>query len=775
MKQMSKVVKLGGFSLASAVLLGAATSAPMLNAEPTKPAAISYVKDLKPTMEKYCGACHNVAQPPSGINPLRFKTDDEAKKAGKEWERVLKAMRSGHMPPKGLPAPPAAEKKAFLETLEKYLLGECGLADPGRVTLRRLNRAEYAYTIKDLLGVDFDPTDDFPSDDVGYGFDNIGDVLTTSPLLMEKYLDAAETIAGAAIFASGSTKISYPGGTIKAAQGGSPQGENFVLFSNGDATISHDAEMGGSYRLVIRAAGAQAGNEPCRMAVKVNGQALQTVDVPQPLDKPTDFEFPIALNRGANQITASFLNDYYNENDPNPKNRDRNLVIFAIELVGPIGTPTNLPATHLKLIPQRPAKGQEVASAKAQLGAIATRAFRRPVAAEELNRLVSIVQLGLKQGETYERSMQLGLTAILVSPQFLFRAEIDGKATGDQPLNSFEIASRLSYFLWSSAPDDELLARAREGKLTNPAELEKEVDRMLADPKSRRLADTFMAQWMQLGKLKLLIADKKLFPNYSNQLKEDLRKESTTFFNDLITNDRSLVNYLSANYVFVNDRLAKHYGIEGVEGNHFRRVEVTDGHRGGLVGMGSVLMLTSNPTRTSPTKRGRWILDQVLGEPPPPPPPGLDVFKPTSLKNARLTMREQMEIHRDNQACANCHARMDPLGLSMENYDALGQWRDEEFGEKVDASGELPDGTKFKGPKELRALLLGQKEKFVRSFSEKMLTFALGRGTTLADQCHIDAIYDRGSKNDFKMSSIIKGIVTSEAFRSRRPAPKETK
>jgi hypothetical protein len=773
---MSKVVRLGGFSLASVVLVGAWTMPSNKPIMPTKPAAVSYQKDLKPTLEKYCGACHNVAQPPSDVNPLRFKTDDEAKKAGKEWERVLKAMRSGHMPPKGLPAPPAAEKKQFLETLEKYLLGECGMADPGRVTLRRLNRAEYSYTVKDLLGVDFDPTDEFPSDDVGYGFDNIGDVLTTSPLLMEKYLDAAETIASQAIFASGSSKASYPGGSIKAAQGGNPQGENFVLFSVGDATITHEAQMGGSYRLVIRAAGAQAGNEPCRMAIKVNGQAVQTVDVPQPLEKPTDFEFPIALNRGENTITASFLNDYYNEKDPNPKNRDRNLVIFAIEVVGPIGTPTNLPPTHLRLIPQRPAKGQEAATAKVQLAAIANRAFRRPATAEELNRLVGMVNLGLKQGESYERSMQLGLTAMLVSPQFLFRAEIENsKGSGDQPLNNYEIASRLSYFLWSSTPDDELLARAKEGKLTNPAELEKEVDRMLADPKSRRLADTFMTQWMQLGKLKLLVADKKLFPSYSNQLKEDLRKEATSFFNDLIVNDRSFVNYLNANYVFVNDRLAKHYGIEGVEGSNFRRVVVTDGHRGGLVGMGSVLMLTSNPTRTSPTKRGRWILDQVLGEPPPPPPPGLDVFKPNSLKNVKLTMREQMELHRSNPSCANCHARMDPLGLSLENYDALGQWRDKEEGEPVDASGELPDGTKFTGPKELRNLLLGQKEKFVRSFTEKMLTFALGRGTTLADQCHIDAIYDRGSKNDFKMSSIIKGIVTSEAFRSRRPVSKETK
>ncbi|MEQ1932470.1 MAG: DUF1592 domain-containing protein [Fimbriimonadaceae bacterium] len=726
-----------------------------------------YGKEILPVMKTYCASCHDNKVPPGGVNPIQYRNSLEVQKASVEFERVIRALKAGTMPPASAKQPTAAERAKLIESLETLLSGDCKLPDPGRVTIRRLNRTEYANTIRDLVGIDFKETEDFPSDDVGYGFDNIGDVLTVSPLLLEKYLQAAEKIAERAILVGNPQPIRYEGEGLLADQGRNFTEDGSVLYTNSEVYVNHAISVGGSYRLKVRACGMQAGPDPCRMQILVNGKPVQEFDVPQRADKPTDFEFPISFEPGRHRIAAAFTNDFYNPTDPKVTNRDRNLIVHAIEITGPTGSIdyARLPESHRRIIPAKPAPGDELNAARKNLTDFATRAFRRPATTEEVERVLQVFKLGQKNKEPFEKSMQLSVQAILTSPNFLFRVENDlGKP---RDLTGYELASRLSYFLWSSMPDAELTSLAATNKLQDSKVLEAQVKRMLADTRSSALIRGFGAQWLLLPKFANFAPDRKLFNQFDNSIKSAMRTEALMFFGHVLQENRSVLDFLDCDYTFVNDKLAFYYDIPDVTGPEFRRVKVDQKQRGGVITLGATLCLTSNPTRTSPTKRGKYVLEQILGTPPPPPPPGADQLKETPKGALPVSIRQKLAEHRKNPDCASCHDQLDPLGFGLENYSPVGQWRYSDEGGDVDSSGTLADGTKFSGPGELKKILLSRKDLFLRSFAEKLLTYALGRGLTLSDNCGVDDIVKVSNLSESKMHSMLTSVVLTDAFRKQ--------
>ena len=761
-KQMGWVTDFRVLGLSIALAAVGASTTVQTKSKPV-PKQPSFVRDVAPITTKFCAGCHKGKEAPAGIDVGRFKSEAAAKADLATWERISRAISTGAMPPKGMPSPTKAQRERIAEWVETTIAADCRLADPGRVTIRRLNREEYNNTIRDLIGVDLRPADDFPSDDVGHGFDNIGDVLSISPILMEKYLDAAEKVAKKAIMLPKSDTFFFQpeetSNTVRGAYGG--------LTTAGEIGFDHEFAPG-MYRIKVRAFGDQAGPENARMQLVVGSQPVQDFEVVAKQAKPEVYEAPVRVTRGKNRVGVRFLNDYYQPQNP-PGNRDRNLWVDYIEVVGPIGGAAALPESHLRIIPAKPPQGKERVHAQKLLRDFASRAYRRPASPEEVERLMQIFDLAMKYKEPFERGIQLGVQAVLVSPNFIFRAEIDPKLNpgSSRSLNGYELATRLSYFLWSSTPDNRLLMLAGDGSLGKPEVLKQEVRRMLADKKARALADNFAEQWLTLRKLEIIQPDPKQFPQYTKEVKDAYVQETKLFFNAVVQYDRSVLDFIDGKFTYVNELLAKQYGIPNVRGPEFRKVALAGSERGGVLTHGSVLTVTSNPTRTSPTKRGRWVLEQILGTPPPPPPPGADVLAESAAMTGK-TLREKMIQHRKDPACASCHAKMDPLGFGLENFDAIGAWRIKDGEVQVDSSGELPDGTRFSGPSQLRALLMKDKEQFVKSLSEKLLTYALGRGVDFADRCHIDTIAAQTAKSNYKFSALVNAIVTSEPFRKRR-------
>lgn len=599
----------------------------VLNAAPT--AKPTFSKNVAPLIKQYCGKCHGATKPKGGVNLIGFTDDASVLKNRRVWEQVSDNLRSGDMPPPGKPRPNVDELDTINSWLDAVVFQlDCkGPRDPGRVTIRRLNRAEYNNTIRDLLGISFQPANDFPQDDVGYGFDNIGDVLSLPPLLMEKYLAAAEKIVEKTL--------------------ASPEARKRVFFV---ATQNEES---------------------------------------------------------ARQILERF----------------------------------------------------------------ASRAYRRPLRREELPRLLRFVTMAEKNRDGFETGIGLAMQAILVSPHFLFRVEIDRRPSDPKEIHSIsdhELASRLSYFLWSSMPDDELFELASKKTLHEPETLEKQVRHMLKDPRSRALVDNFAGQWLQLRSLKEFKPDPDLFPQFDEKLRSAMLRETELFFENVIREDRSILDFIDSDYTFVNERLAKHYGLSGVRGEEFRRVSLTGTPRGGILTQAAVLSVTSNPTRTSLVKRGKWILDNILGTPPPPPPPGVEELKDDKQAALSGTVRQRTEQHRANPNCASCHQRMDPLGFGFENFDAIGAWRTHEGKHAIDSTGTLPGGQSFKGPAELRKILKTRQEAFTRCLTEKLLTYALGRGVERYDRCAIDDIVKSAGKDHYKFSRLVIDIVKSDPFQKRR-------
>ncbi len=736
----------------------------------------SFEADIRPFFKKYCFDCHGPDEMMEGYAFHRYSSVRDIHNDRKTWEHVYRILKSGAMPPDDYdPRPTRKETEAIAVWLHDELIDiDCNLvSDPGRVTIRRLNRTEYDNTIRDLVGVNFSPSEDFPSDDVGHGFDNIGDVLSISPLLLEKYLDAAEQISERAI----DTEAAEPFAIRKTHDGLKNSFNNrwrdggiHFLHSNGEIYSDINFPHSGEYRVRVEAGADQAGDENAKMELRLNGKAFKTFEVTGRREV-RKYEATVKVSSGKARLAAAFINDYYQPNHPDRNKRDRNLFVRLIEVNSlHANVDKQLSDTHRRIITVRPGASRSVREAATTvLRNFANRAFRRPATEEEIGRYVDLVELAMEKGDNYDRGIQFALQAILVSPHFLFRVERDPNPNDPRQtseLNQYELATRLSYFLWSSMPDDELLNLAKAGLLSNNEILHKQIHRMLADSKSDSLVDDFAVQWLNLRRLPMIVPDPRQFPDYDEVLQQDMQRETELVFDMIKRENRSVFDLLTTNQTFVNERLARHYGIPNVHGNTFQRVQLPEGKRLGILTHASILTLTSNPTRTSPVKRGKWIMENILGEAPPDPPDDVPELEETQAERPNLSLREQLAIHRENATCASCHDTMDAIGLAFENYNVIGAWREKDGKHDVDATGQLPGGKQFDGAVELVRIL--DKRDFARCLTEKLMTFALGRGLEYYDKCTVDRIVEKLMSDNSRFETLITAIVASDAFRRRR-------
>ncbi|MGI9241506.1 MAG: DUF1592 domain-containing protein [Verrucomicrobiales bacterium] len=724
----------------------------------------------------YCFGCHGDKKQKADLNleahlgkGLPLASDREI------WAEALELMIEGEMPPENKPQPSPELKTAMIADLTARVAAfDAAVPDtPGRVTVRRLNREEYNRTVRDLLAIDFRPADDFPPDEVSFGFDHIGDALTISPLLMEKYLDAAETIANQVIVTKPPVwppvtrmagdklkRLSYEGDESNLR----PERGRLGLFREGEGQMKFIAPEDGQFQIRIRAYQDRAGPEPASMAIKLNHKELQRVDVINQSDRPMTFTRKGNMNEGEQLIAAGYMNNFNSDGD-------RNLFVQWIEVQGPIGgAEPPMPEPHRRVISSPPPPGKEKAHARGLLRDFASRAWRRPATEDEAERLGKLVDMVMADGENFTTGMQVALQAVLASPNFLFRWELDDRpAEGDdvQGLGPYALASRLSYFLWSSMPDPQLFARAADGSLTKPEILREEALRLLGDPRADAFIKNFSGQWLQTRNLDSLEPDPDVFPEFDDELRAAMKRESELFFESIVRNDRSVHELIRADYTFVNERLAEHYEIENVRGSEFRRIALRpEDHRGGILGQAAVLTLTSNATRTSPVNRGKWVLEQLLGTPPPPPPPDVPELEESKQAHDSASLRERLELHRASPDCSGCHAKMDPIGFALENFDAIGRWRDLDGKFAIDPSGTLPGGIEISGPEGLKQEVAGR-EDFLNTLSERLLTYALGRGTEYYDRRVIGEIVSKLNEDGAKFSVLVTEIVASKPFRLR--------
>ena len=730
----------------------------------------SFEKTVEPFVRANCLLCHNAKLKVGGLDLEGYRESRAALKDREVWEKVIQKVRTGQMPPKGRPAPSPEEIAAVTEWFDGQFarLDRSMKPDPGRVTARRLNRAEYNNTIRDLVGIDFKPAADFPADDSGYGFDNIGDVLSLSPVLMEKYLTAAERVARKAIVADPPPKPTRQ--KIEHAPTG------FEQHPPRDLDTRHAFEVEADYDLRLAVGGR---HQPLLLTLSLDGQAVRTFEVSTDDEIPrvSDLRVHLAAGEHTLQGTLAYYDPPSEPPDPEPEGKSkkkpfvRNPFVDYIEVRGPFN-PHARPVTesHKHIFICGHASGHHQPDcARKIVSALAYRAYRRPVTDSEVAGLVRFVDMARENGDSFEQGMRVALEAILVSPHFLFRIERDSRPADSataRRINEFELATRLSYFLWSSTPDDKLLGLARERKLSKPSILNAEVVRMLRDPKSRALVENFAGQWLELRNLDSVKPDPDRFPEFDEPLRNAMRQETRLFFEAVIHEDRSILDFIDGKYTFLNERLAKHYGISGVAGPDFRRVTLDGDQRSGVITQASVLTVSSYPTRTSPVIRGKWILDNLLNDPPPPPPPGTPNLSEAAID--ATTLRQQFEKHRANPACASCHVRMDPLGFGLENYDAIGRWRTNDGKSTIDSAGTLPGGKTFRSPAELKVILRADRDAFARCLAQKMLTFALGRGLERYDQPAVNSICRRLAASDYRFSRLALEIVKSLPFQMRR-------
>ena len=733
-------------------------------------ASPAFEVSVAPYLKKNCVMCHNSRQQEGGVNLLQIKTAADLTAQRSMLETVLHKIETGEMPPAPLPKPPAAQSRQVVQWLEQHFaaIDRKVKPDPGRVTSRRLNRMEYNNTIRDLLGIEFRPADDFPADDSGYGFDNIGDVLSLSPVLMEKYLNAAEQIARKAINTEPlpkPAKVAFGAGRMKGRHA------NYL-------EITHNFPSAGNYEIQGFVTGVKAGGPEWKTNLRFSVDATAPVEIETIMgtDRPrnTTHKLFVAMP-GVHKVRVEFdgalISNAADEVNDKTINQFQ-MLMDRLEIRGPYDPVRTIPESQKRLLTCLEA---DPGCARLVLAKLARRAWRRPLVASETDALMKIVELARKEGDSFEQSIQAGMQAVLVSPHFLFRIEkSDGKldADGLEILSDLDLASRLSYFLWSSMPDETLLTLAEKKLLRRPGALEAQVRRMIADPKADALADGFAAQWLEFRNLDLVKPDPDRFPSWNPQLKNAMQEETRLFFLDLARGNGSILAMIDAKYTYLNETLAKHYGIDGVKGAGFRKVMLPDARRGGILSMASVLTVSSYATRTSPVIRGKWVLENVLNAPPPPPPPDVQQLD-EKLIGTKMSMREQLKLHRSNATCASCHARMDVLGFGLENYDAIGAWRTRDGNFDLDASGTFPSGESFTGPEQLKKILAANPKPFADCFAEKMMTFALGRGVERADRRSIAAIVKAASARQFRMQAFIVEIVKSAPFQKRRPeAPK---
>ena len=735
-----------------------------------------------------CAMCHNEQLKTAGLALTKYHDTASMIRDREVWEKVVQRVRAGEMPPKGLPRPSAEQITATTGWIEGQFdqYDATAKPDPGHLTAHRLNRTEYNNTIRDLLGVHFEPAADFPADDSGFGFDNIGDALSVSPTLMEKYLAAAKKIATEAI----PTVLVPPKPTqFKFAPEHGVMEDRPTL----DHTFFLPAE--GDYDIKAGVGGQRL---PFTLTVILDGKEVKAQDLTVVPDKPRTVDLRLHLTYGAHVLRTVLTpheqtDDEYeiisrsriadlegmakqiarhpsDEAQIRLQHRPEPTFADSIELRGPFNALTPpLPATYAKIFICGHPLGQHNAQCmRTDLAHFARLAYRRPVTNADLAKIDRLMMAVEKEGLTQEQAMRVGVEAILVSPNFIYRIERDPKdPNAVHQINDFELASRLSYFLWSSMPDETLLNLASDHQLSKPEVLNEQVKRMLTDKKSVALVDNFAGQWLELRNLDSVHPDPDQFPQFTKSLRNAMYTETHMFVTALIQEDHSILDFIDGKYSYLNEKLADFYGIPGVKGNEFRRVSLDGTERSGVLTQASVLTVTSYPTRTSPVLRGKWILENVLNTPPPPPPPGVGSI---DEKGGALhgTMRQQMEKHRANPICAGCHTRMDPLGFALENYNAIGQWRTEDASQKIDSSGILPNGKKFQGSAEMKAILAGNKDAFAECLTEKLMIYALGRGLEGYDRTATKKIVARLQQNDYRISSLISGIVESVPFQMGR-------
>ena len=791
-------VVLGGL-----LILVASSGAPQARS-PQSPAA-SQSTDLASKgalLATYCVTCHNERTRTAGLMLDKLDLGHIAADA-ETWEKVVRKLRGGMMPPQGMPRPDQAAIDGFASALETALAREAlARPNPGRASLHRLNRTEYENVVRDLLDLEIDATALLPADDESYGFDNIADVLKVSPSLLEQYLSASHVVSSLAVGDPATSPIShvYP---VAPDLSQDDHIEGLPLGTRGGLLIRHnfplDAEYQFSVKLLRNIVGYMTGLEwPHQLEISIDGERVFLAPVGGPDDNKMSDEnmsaagdkiderlkVRVPVRAGPRSIGVTFIRKTAAESDEplQPHTRDHDLQnmngiprIDYVDVRGPYEAtgPGDTPSRRRIFICRPASAREEVPCARSILSTVARRAYRRPVSDAEVDALVGFYQDGRKPAN-FEAGIQNALRLILASPAFLFRAEPDppNAAAGTvYKLGDLELASRLSFFLWSSIPDDQLLAVAAQGKLKDPSVLDRQVRRMLADPRAEALAKNFAGQWLFLRNLRSHLPDNSEFPDFDDNLRQAFRHETELLFDSILHEDRSVLDLLNADYTFVDERLARHYGIPNVYGSRFRRVTLTDENRRGLLGQGSVLTVTSYPNRTSPVLRGKWILENILGTPPPPPPPNVPALTENGEDGQTRSVRERLEEHRKNPVCASCHRVMDPLGFSLENFDAVGQWRTREEGGTVDASGQLADGSKVDGPVSLRQALIKRPEQFVGTLTEKLMTYGLGRGLEYYDMPTVRAIARDAGRSDYRFSSIVMGIVKSTPFQMKKVGP----
>lgn len=768
-----------------------------VRAEPAR-----FEKDVTEFLARHCVSCHSGKKSKGDVSLDAVRSEADLVKNRKLWLNVLRQIVDGAMPPPERSRPAPAEFDAFTAAVrDVFRRADTGKPrDPGLVVLRRLNRVEYNNTIRDLCRIEFQPAADFPDDDAGFGFDNIGEILTLSPLLMERYLDAAEAIVERTIVADNKPRPIVRIGTeqFASATGSSGDPKSVFLATSEPVEFQFTVAAEGQYVLRFAAESVLPGDDPVRLNLTFDGQPWKTLTLAEAPSTPgkslPNVEWEITLTRGRHTFQATLLNPSreFEENRITfaptfgrkmGEKKRRGGRVTQLDLVGPVDP---LPEGHRWIMACNPRATPSEQAQEIYLR-FAGRAFRRPVEPGEVKRYVALFEAARQAGDSFERAVQVGLQAILVSPHFLYRVELDNRPQGPgaRPISEYQLASRLSYFLWNSMPDDELFDLASRGQLSKS--IDAQVRRMLADPKSSSFLENFVTQWLGIRDLERLVRSKE-YP-FPLPLRTDMVRETVLFFDAVVREDRPINELIDARFTYLNARLANHYRIVDVKGrqsnkplepgtnaipsHRFVRVSLPEGSiRGGILTQASVLTATSNPDRTSPVKRGVFVLDRILGAPPPPPPADVPELEETRKESRELNLRDAMELHRKKSECAACHARMDPIGFAFERFDAIGRYREHEsIGQKktpIDVSAKLPDGRAVEGTDGLKRLLLEKKEPFARVLAERLLTYALGRSLHDSDAPALDQIVAEAGRDGYRMQSLIAAVARSEPFRLRR-------
>ncbi len=771
--------------------------------------AATFAAGTRDVLDRYCVTCHNARLKTAGLELDHLDADHVADHA-EQWEKVVTKLRSGEMPPPGRPRPDAAAYQAVVSALESAL--DAAAAEkpyPGRVPVHRLNRVEYANAVRDLLGLEIDGRSVLSSDEADQeGFDNVASVLSVSPALLENYLSAARTVSRLAVGDPARRPVIDTFKISKALVQDERLGDDLPFGSQGGVLIRYNFPLDGEYEIKVLLRRQEYDyiigmGEPHQIDFRLDGVRLKRFTVggeAKGMTTPENFagntqgdpefeeymhsadahlEVRAPVKAGLHEIGVSFVrrlwepegilqppqtgfgrttNEYYHGNP----------AVEIVSIGGPYGVPAvgDSPSRRRIFLCGPKTIAAEEPCARTILSTLAARAYRRPVTDRDLQVLLDFYSSARADGD-FDAGIQRAVERILAAPSFLFRIEREpaGVAAGTAyRLSDLELASRVSFFLWSSIPDDELRNAAARGSLRDPAALEQQVRRMLRDPRSSALVDNFAARWLELSKLPGVVPDTELYPEFDENLRDAMQQETRLFVGSQLRENRSVVELLTADYSFLNARLAAHYGIPNIYGDHFRRVTFTNATRGGLLGQASVLTVTSYPNRTSVTMRGKWLLANLLGAPPPPPPADIPALKEAGAEGQPRSLRERMEMHRSNPACASCHQRMDPLGFALENFDADGKWRTISDGAPIDPSATFPDGTRFEGVVGLRSLMVSHKEDFVRTLGGKLLAYGIGRGLDHHDMPAIRGIARAAGTADYSWSSIITAIVTSPPF-----------